>query len=213
MGILLTCPVGSEGSDIYVPTCFEDFGKIEKIVFQRRLNSGSLNSFTIATANPNVLASWTPLLAASDDTKVVPTPRIDSVNNTPGEFIEEGGGNESVGGIPDLVAIAPTTFEGIMKRMPQRVMEDLESWQSEDAGIYLIDEFGNIGGLTDDHTTPTIFKPIPLRNFVVGDKQFGGFQSFDSNPLKWYFYPRWSRKFHVVKPATGFNPLDEIVAP
>jgi hypothetical protein len=82
--MLCTCPLGSEITDIYISDCPEEVGQIQKLLVQRVFSSaGVKNSFTIGTTNPNVLATWATVLAASDSTKVVQTPYLTNPSRNP----------------------------------------------------------------------------------------------------------------------------------
>ena len=81
------CPVGASINNIPLSDCPEDFGQIQKLILQRVFSSGTTkNKFsTLSGAGaPDLLASWTPLLAAADGTKVVQTPFIQSPANEAG---------------------------------------------------------------------------------------------------------------------------------
>lgn len=213
MSLLCACPPAAEPADVPIPECLESFGQIQKAVLQRLYASpGVLNGFTIASANPNVLASWTPLLASATSTKVVQTPYLQAPTTEAGAARTYGGGNETLGGIPIIIGREPTTFTANILRSPQITIAALKTYQCENAGVYLIDEYGRIGGLTDNLTTPTVFRPIPLAGFFVGDKVFGGLESVDMNVISWSFFPNWSDKLHFVTP-TDFNALTALVTP
>lgn len=129
MSLLLTCPVPSELTDIPVPTCFEDFGQISKALLQRLYSGGTtLNKFTIASANPNAKASWDPLIAASDNTKVTICPQINNSDLQPGDEVTFGGGDATVGGAEKIVAVNPSTFTGELHRQRQDVIEALKTY-------------------------------------------------------------------------------------
>lgn len=212
MGLLCACPKSTEITDIPNPECLESVGQIQKIVFQRLYSetAGELNSFTIASTNPNVLATWTTVLTASDNTKVQCTPYISAPVVEPGAARETGGGNESVGGIAEIIGREPTTFTGMLKRAPQSVIAALKTYQCENVGVYLIDEFGRIIGLTDSLTSPTKFYPIPIAGLFIGDKKLGGLEEVDSNSIAFKFLPNWSDKLHIVTPVTAFNALSAL---
>ena len=74
--MICKCPAGTALPDIPVSNCPESFGQIQKVAFQRLYKStGEKNSF-IASAGIGKRASWTPLLSADDDTKIVHFPYI-----------------------------------------------------------------------------------------------------------------------------------------
>lgn len=213
MGLLCSCPQDASIPNVPINECPESLGQVQKAILQR-INSaaGTPNKFVIATANPNVLASWTPLLAASDGTKVVQTPYIQAPTTEPGAARTYGGGNETLGGIELIIGREPTSFTGNILQVSQDTIEALKQYQCENIGVYLVDEYGRIIGLTDDHDTPTEFYPIPLNGFFVGDKMLGGLESPDMNTIQWKFYPNWSDKLHIVTP-TDFNALTDLVTP
>lgn len=213
MGLLCGCPAGAEIPDIVIETCFEDIGQVQKLVFQRIYSTGSTkNSFTIASANPNLLASWTPLLAASDGTKVVQTPFLSQPETEPGAARKYGGGNATIGGIEIIVGREPTTFTGMYLRTSQKSIKDMKAMMCETVGVYLIDEFGRIIGISDDIDSPTIFYPIPIQGLFIGDKKLGGLEEPDSNVIEFGFYPNWSDNLHVVTPS-NFDALTALVTP
>lgn len=214
MGILCTCPLGAELQDITIEECPEIVGQIQKLVFQRRLNSGALNSFTIASANPNLLASWTPKLAASDDTKVVQTPFINAPVTEPGGPRPWGGGNQTRGGVEIIVGREPTTFQASFINTSQKSIKDLKTFFCDDVVVYFIDEYGRIIGQSNDIDSPTLFYGIPVANFslFVGDKKFGGFEEPDQNMLEFKLYPNWSDNLYIVTP-TNFNALNDLATP
>jgi hypothetical protein len=211
MGLLCNCPQGAALDAIPISDCPESLGQIQKVVFQRIYSAaGTKNKFVIATANPNVLASWTPLLAAVDGTKVVPSPYIQAPTVEAGAAREYGGGNETLGGIPLIIGREPTTFTGNVLRAAQKTIEAMKKYQCESVGVYLIDEYGRIAGLTDDHDAPTEVYPIPIESFFVGDKVLGGLESVDMNAVSWRFFPNWSDKLTIIAP-TDFNALTDLV--
>lgn len=214
MGILCTCPLGAAIGDVAIVECPEVVGQIQKLLFQRRLNSGALNSFTIASANPNLLASWTPKLAASDDTKVVQTPFINTPEMEPGAARPWGGGNQTRGGVEIIVGREPTVFRGSFINTSQESIKALKAFFCEDIAVFFIDEYGRIIGRSDDIATPTLFYGFPVAtfSFFVGDKKFGGFEEPDQNTLEFKLYPNWSDNIYLCEP-TNFDALNDLATP
>lgn len=213
MGLLCNCPLGASITSVPVGGCPESFGQIQKVVFQRIFSTGTTkNKFVLASANPNVLASWTPLLAASDGTKVVQSPYLHNVVTEVGEATEYGGGNETVGGIPIITGRGPTTVTANILNASQKTIEALKDYQCENVGVSIIDEYGRIGLLVDDWDTPAEYYPIPLASVFVGDKSLGGFETPDINVLTWRFFPNWSDKLAIITP-TDFNALTDLATP
>lgn len=211
INLLCTCPEAASLTTINVPTCLEDFGQIQKLIFQRRKNGSTINSFTIASSNPALQASWTPLLTAADSTKAVVTPNVEDFTNEPGEAIRFGGGNQTLNGVERIVGKNPTSNSGMFYSLPAEAAEQLEGLKCEDIAVFLINEHGQIAGINDDNASPTIFKGIPIqpRTYFFGDKKLGGKDEPDAHAISFFFGPNWSKNFHVVTP-TDFDALQDL---
>jgi hypothetical protein len=193
-------------------TCAESFGQIQKVAFQRLYNdTGGKNSFTnLAVIEKK--ASWTQLLSAADYTKVVVSPYIQAPTAEAGAPRTFGGGNETLGGIEDIIGREPTPFTAVMRKMPQSLIKALKDLQcesdSQNLGVYLFDENGAIGALQDPTITTTHY-PIPIRSLFIGDKTLGGIEAPDSNAIQWTFLPNWSDDLAIIVPK-DFNPLTDL---
>lgn len=209
MGLLCNCPAGAAIPDVPIEDCFEDFGQLQKVIIQR-VNASTGTKNTIAT--PTVKASWTPLLAAADGTKVVQSPFIEGPTTEPGAAKTWGGGNDTLGGTEIIIGRESTKFTGMINRKHQKTIKALKEMTCETVGVWLIDEYGRIGCLADDPETPTAYYPIPIRSFFVGDKKLGGLDTPDSNEINWQFFPNWSDNFVVLEP-TDFDALSELATP
>ena len=200
--------------DIPVSNCPESFGQIQKVVFQRLYKStGKKNSFT-TDAGIEKKASGTPLLSADDDTKIVISPYIQAPTAEAGAPRTFGGGNETLGGVEEIVGREPTPFTGVMRKLPQKIIKALkelqcESW-GDNLGVYLFDENGAIGAIQDAKTATTHY-PIPIRSLFIGDKTLGGYEAPDSNNIQWAFLPNWSDDLAIIAPE-DFNPLTDLKA-
>lgn len=200
--------------DIPVSNCPESFGQIQKVAFQRLYKStGEKNSFT-TTAGIGKKASWTPLLSADDDTKIVISPYIQAPTAEAGAARTFGGGNETLGGVEEIMGREPTPFTGVMRKLPQKIIKALkelqcESW-GDNLGVYLFDENGAIGAIQDAKTATTHY-PIPIRSLFIGDKTLGGYEAPDSNNIQWAFLPNWSDDLAIIVPE-DFNPLTDLKA-
>ena len=206
------CPAAAALPNIPNFKCAESFGQIQKVAFQRLTKAtGERNSFT-TDAGIEKKASWTPLLSADDDTKVVVSPYIQAPTAEAGAARTFGGGNETLGGIEEIIGREPTPFTGVMRKLPQTIVKALKELQcesdSQNLGIYLFDENGSIGALRDA-TTETTYYPIPIRSLFIGDKTLGGLEAPDSNAIQWSFLPNWSDDLAIVSPE-DFNPLTDL---
>lgn len=206
------CPASTALTSIPAVTCSESFGQIQKVAFQRIYSSGTTkNSFT-SSADIKLLASWTALLSANDSTKIVVSPYIQAPTSEAGAARTFGGGNDTLGGVEEIVGREPTTFSAVLRRIPQDVIKALkelqcESW-ADNLGVYLFDDNGNIEALVDP-SVATTFYPIPIRALFIGDKTHGGLEEPDSNAISWTFLPNYSDQLKIVAP-TDFNPLTDL---
>lgn len=154
------------------------------------------------------------MLSADDDTKIVISPYIQAPTAEAGAARTFGGGNETLGGVEEIVGREPTPFTGVMRKLPQKIIKALkelqcESW-GDNLGVYLFDENGAIGAI-QDATTATTHYPIPIRSLFIGDKTLGGYEAPDSNNIQWAFLPNWSDDLAIIVPQ-DFNPLTDLKA-
>jgi hypothetical protein len=168
----------------------------------------------IASAGIGKRASWTSLLSADDDTKIVISPYIQAPTAEAGAARTFGGGNETLGGVEEIVGREPTPFTGVMRKLPQKIIKALKGLQCESCvdnlGVYLFDENGAIGAIQDAKTATTHY-PIPIRSLFIGDKTLGGYEAPDSNNIQWAFLPNWSDDLAIIVPE-DFNPLTDLKA-
>lgn len=200
--------------DIPVSNCPESFGQIQKVAFQRLYKSTREKNSFKTDAGIEKKASWTSLLSADDDTKIVISPYIQAPTAEAGAARTFGGGNETLGGVEEIVGREPTPFTGVMRKLPQKIIKALkelqcESW-GDNLGVYLFDENGAIGAIQDAKTATTHY-PIPIRSLFIGDKTLGGYEAPDSNNIQWAFLPNWSDDLAIIVPE-DFNPLTDLKA-
>ena len=213
MSLTCQCPAAASLTTIPAVACGENFGQIQKVAFQRlRKADGSRNSFT-TTASILLKASWTALLSAEDGSKVVVSPYIEAPTSEPGAVRTYGGGNETLGGIEEVLGAEPTAFSAVLRRMPQNVIKIMKELSCEsnagNLGVYLFNDNGQIEAIQDPERTTTYY-PIPIRSFFVSDKGHGGLENPDSNNISWQFAPNYSDDLKIITP-TDFNPLTDLV--
>lgn len=213
MSLTCQCPAAASLTTIPAVACGENFGQIQKVAFQRlRKADGSRNSFT-TTASILLKASWTTLLSAEDGSKVVVSPYIEAPTSEPGAVRTYGGGNETLGGIEEVLGAEPTAFSAVLRRMPQNVIKIMKELSCEsnagNLGVYLFNDNGQIEAIQDPETATTYY-PIPIRSFFVSDKGHGGLENPDSNNISWQFAPNYSDDLKIITP-TDFNPLTDLV--
>lgn len=213
MSLICQCPAAAAITTIPNVTCPENFGQIQKVAFQRLHKAdGTKNSFT-STASILLKASWTALMAAADGSKVVISPYINSPADSGGDARLTSGGNDDLGGIPDVLGGNPVQFDGSLRSIPQSVIKVLKELMCEanagNLGVFLFDENGKIQALRDA-TTATTYYPIPIRALFIGSLIHGNFDAKDSNAIQWQYPDNYSDNLAIVTP-TDFNPLTDLV--
>lgn len=208
-----SCPAAASLTTIPAAACAENFGQIQKIAFMRlKKADGTVNSFT-STNSILLKASWTAAMALTDGGKVVVSPYIQAPSQDGGDARTFGGGNETLGGIEIVIGRNPTTFNAVMRSVPQAVIKAMKALECEalggNLGVFLFDENGAIECIKDA-SVATTFYPIPIRSLFIGDKIHGGLEAPDSNALQFAFEPNYSDQLSIQKP-TDFNPLTDLV--
>lgn len=210
MGLLCDCPQSEALESVPVFDCPTDFGQLQKVIFQREKGAdGKLNKIETPDGI-ETKATWTPLLTASDSTKVVVSPYIQNPETEAGGMITYGGGNETLGGQEMNMGTEPSSFSGQILRANPTTIKALKKFACESLAVYLVDENGFIGCLVDDYDSPTEYMPVPVRSFFVGDRVLGGLEEPDMNAISWSFRPNWSDNVKFIKPD-DFNPLTDLV--
>lgn len=209
MGLNCGCPAGAHLADLSINDCKESLGQIQKVIIQRVYKSTGVKN-SIPLEDFKTKADMATLASAADGTKIVISPYIQNPTTEPGAARTFGGGNQTLGGIEIVIGREPTTFSGIIYQEAQSVIKTLKEYSCDNIGVYLIDENGNIGALSDDSGKNLM--PIPVGKFFVGDKNLGGFEEPDSNTIEWSFFPNWSDNLVIVKAAEfDYNPLTDLV--
>lgn len=209
MGLNCGCPAGAHLADLNIAGCKESLGQIQKVIIQRiYASTGVKNSIT--AANIKAKTAMAGLAAAADGTKIIISPYIQNPSTEPGAARTFGGGNQTLGGVEMVIGREPTPFTGVLYQESQATIKTMKEYSCESIGVYLIDENGNIGAISEDDGAT--YQPIPVGKFFVGDKNLGGFEEPDSNAIEWSFYPNWSDNLQIVKVSDmDYNPLTDLV--
>ena len=203
------CPAAATLPTIPAEGCAQNFGQVQKIIFQRLYNGAVRNSITgvttgAATAgDATLLASWVALKTAADDTKIAVSPFIESPADDGGDARTYGGGNETLNGMEIVIGGNPVNFTCRLNGKVQGIINALKALQCEalagNLGVYLINENGQIEGqvIATTSTTKT-WAPIPVRRLFVGDKHHGNFDGPDYNELSFAFVPGYSDNLDIL---------------
>lgn len=205
-----SCPSGTSLGAITDFTCGESFGQIQKLAFCRLFSTGNTkNSFVTGdTTAIGKEAAWTAKTSATDGTKVVVTPFVEAPTQDGGDAITFGGGNETLGGVEEIVGSNPTMFTFALRKYPQSTILQLKQLMCEkNLGVFFFNADNKVEAIQDE-ATATTFYPIPVQGLFVGDKIHGGFDAPDSNTLSFKLAPNYSD--HLSIQALEFNPLTKL---
>lgn len=199
------CPGDTTLPDTIVEGCAQNFGQIQKVIFQRLYNGDTRNSIAGGTevGNAGLLASWTALKAATDGTKIMVSPYIESPADDGGDAKTYGGGNDTLNGIEVIIGSNPVNFTARLNSKQQNIIAELKKLmceaQNNNLGVYLVNERGQIEGIKEVGASDEVsWSPIPIRKLYVGDKLHGNLDAPDYNPISWSYVPGYSDKLDVI---------------
>jgi hypothetical protein len=205
MNPLFVCPPPASLEEIPAQECPVRFDQIVKFFFQRKQTAPSFTTTTLLAQ-----ATWTPLLAASDDTKVIKSPLVPNVVIPPGEVLKEGGNdNTTINGIPRLNGMGFVAVTAQLQDAEAAVAEAIRALASESAilagytnlWMYMVNRFGQIITAVDGSNCPG----IEVYNVCAGDTGTEGLNKSNINNLTFDLAPGWSRNVQMFTPS--FNIL------
>lgn len=203
--MLCTCPNSQSLSTIPEQMCDESFGQIQKVAFQRLVDSedGSRNGFS-SIDNLKSRLQWATFMVHYGDKRLVISPYIQAPTSEGGDARTFGGGNETLDGAVEILGANPTTFSGVLRSIPQTIIKMMKEFECEEAiGVYLIDNKGQIGCIEEDGA----YYPIPIHSLFISDLVLGGYDAPDSNTVTWKFKDGWSDNLAIV--SLGWNALSD----
>ena len=197
------CPLPAAIGNITPNTCPENFGQIQKVIFQRK---GFIFDGTTGK-DITLLADWQALIVETDDTKVQVSPFMYNPIITAGESITNGGGdNSTLNGESELVGVNPSVFTAEFRSLNSATIAQLQALNCESTlGVYFVTKDQKIIAKksgTVDYTT------FDISSLFVGDKTNSGFATKDMNAFSFNVAACWSAEYLIATPA--FNPLTEI---
>ena len=202
------CPAGASIPSVPNATCPQDFGQIQKIIFQRIFSSGTTKN-SMTKANAATLKNWTDLFSAPGGTKAVITPYVEAPTADGGDAITYGGGNDTLGGATKVIGTNPTNMTFALRQIVQTIAKALKALMCElNMGVYFVNGDGQImgkeisGGKGD-------FGPIPIQTLFVGDLKLNGLETPDENALSFSLPANWSDDIAIITPS-DFNPLTDL---
>ena len=170
------------------------------------MNGNAKNSIADGTSagNAGLLASWTALKTANDDTKIAVTPFIEAPADDGGDARTYGdGSNDTLNGAGIIIGSNPVNFTCRLNGKKQDIVANLKKLMCEalsnNLGVYLVNENGNIEGIAEPGTgTAVDWYPIPIQKLFVSDKLHGNWDGPDYNNLSFSFAPGYSDKLDVL---------------
>lgn len=202
---ICACPAPAALTTILKLTCKESLGQIQRFLIQRagHVFDGTVNAIT-------AIASWTPLFAAADSTKVVSTPYVENVVIPRTEAATEGGGdNTTIDGIEIIVGANAVRMLGQIAETPSAILKQLRKLMCEpDLVWYGINQFGAIiaKDLTPAEALPADkqYTGLPLQSLFVSDSDNNGLNTRDKADFSFGLPYGWRDDIAVITPA-DFN--------
>ena len=211
--LLDCCPLATSLTDIPASVCPENMGQIQRYWFVRKgeviwdtATPANNVPATIAALAPTVLAGWTILFAAADDTHVVPSPLIGGDSSlTGGSTISQGGGdNSTLSGTTLINGINPTDGSARFDSLTGPQIAAFRTLACEGTGleVYLINQQGLIWG----QQVGDLFTGFDVSNVVLGSMTNAGFGTRDMNTMTFQLDFDYDETKAAVTP-TDFNAL------
>ena len=212
--LLDCCPLATSLTDIPSSSCPENIGQIQRfwfvrkgvVVFDTLAPYTNSTPATIATLDPEVLATWTILFGAVDDSHVVLTPLIggDSIVTAGTPVTFGGGDNSTLSGETFVTAINPSDVSVSFDSLTAAQIAAFRTLTCEGNGleVYLISQEGKIWG----SKTGDLFKGFDCTNVVLGSLTNSGFGTRDSNAMTFQMPFDWDETKAFLTPS-DFNAL------
>ena len=201
-----TCPAATAIASVPNASCPQDFGQIQKLIFQRVYSSGATKNF-FTVANSKLKANWTANFSASNGTKMVITPYVEAPTADGGDPVTFGGGNDTIGGVTKIVGRNPINMSFALRQYDQSIVKALKALQCEVAlGVYFVNNDGAVLGISDG----TNVYPIPIveATYFVSDLKLNGLDTPDNNDMQFSLAPNWSDNATIIV-GTDFNALTD----
>lgn len=203
---LFVCPPPTALASVPDQTCPERFDQIVKFFFQRKQTSPSFTTTTVLLE-----ATWTPLLVATDSTKIVKTPLVPNVVIPTGEVLKEGGNdNTTINGIPRLTGRGFVGATMQLQDVEAPVRAALRALAAESAlqpgftnlQMYMVNRFGQ---LIYNKSGSNVFG-FDVYNLMVGDVGTEGLNKSNIANMSFDLAPGWSDSAAIIS-VPAFNLL------
>lgn len=206
---LFSCPAPAYLGSIPIGTCPIRWDQVQKIIFRRIDGRADLTK-----ANIILSATMTPLLTATNDTKILISPFMGNVIIPQSEVLTEGGNdNTTLNGIPQLRGLGfvnctaqiynanSDTVDTMRLITPETAIQpgvtDVEAILVNKDGKLIVREQVGSGSRVEG---------FPIYNFTVSDVGSQGFAQNNINNVSWSFAPGWSEGHRLLTP-TNYTAL------
>lgn len=198
------CPAANSLPTIPAESCAKRFGQTQKIIFQRLYDGSTRNGIAdgTTTGQAGLLASWTALKTANDDTKIAVSPFVENPTPDGGDAKTVGGGNESLNGAERVIGSNPVGMSFRLNNKDQAIIDEMKKLMCEalgnNLGVYLINENGQIMGRKETSGTTVTWYPMPIQTLYISDLMPGGLDADDYNDMSFKFVPGYSDKVDFI---------------
>ena len=201
---LCNCP-STTLEAIPTSTCSFDLKQLQKSIFQKI--GSSFDTAAGTPTDPTLKADWDTFIAATDNTKAVVTPFIRDVKIAAGDFITEGGGdNTTLNGVEEINGTNPSAVTGMFRSITPEQEKSLKKLMCDPLHVYLINQNGRIFG---KKVSATVTTGIPVQALGVKDRTNEGFGTKDVNEIQFSLAAGWSEDLVEITPA-DFNALTDL---
>lgn len=203
----MSCPQTVASISPSLGSCAFKPGQIYRVFFQKVFLTGSTKN-AVALADADDVATFSALLAASTEAKMIATGIVGGGKVTAGQVKEFGGGNETPGGAPIPMGKGTSKFEGKMFQVIPTAIAELRKLESvEGLGVYFVSHNNQIIGKKETISSVVSFLPIPLESFpYFQDTQFGELETPSENMFGFYLPENWSDTIEIVS-CTGIKDI------
>lgn len=198
----IICPPPAALASIPAQNCPFRMDQQVRMAFGRR----AVPAFATEAAI-KLLATWTPLIAATDNTKVVLSPLFAGMVIPGSEGIFVGGGdNTTFNGIREYQGENFVTVTGTFKNMSPAVKDALDLLSQESlASSVGVSNLEIILFNKDGYAAHRNLDFIPIYNFRVGSRGSEGLNANDIHTFSFDLLPNWEKGLTMTK--LSFDPL------
>ncbi|MBL7738708.1 MAG: hypothetical protein JNK14_05775 [Chitinophagaceae bacterium] len=201
---LFECPAPAYLESIPIGACPVRWDQVQKLIL-RRIDGRT----DLTKANIILSATITPLLTATDDTKIVVSPFMSNVVIPQGEILKEGGNdNTTLNGIPQLRGLGFVNVTAQIRNANSDTVDVMRALTPESAlqpgqtnlEVILVNKDGKLI-VREQAGSGSRVEGFPIYNFTVSDVGSAGFAQDNINNIGWDFAPGWSEGHRLLTPT------------